>query len=68
MEKIPDNCADCPHHMVLPDPDPLDWFCDDDVKVQCELNRRMVTLACRPYRVRAECERPTWCPLTKGKK
>ena len=27
------NCIDCSSHQVLPDPDPNDWFCDDDVKV-----------------------------------
>lgn len=30
-----DNCMDCPHHLVRPDPDPDDWFCDDDEKVVC---------------------------------
>ena len=26
------NCMDCPHHSVQADPDPNDWFNDDDVK------------------------------------
>jgi hypothetical protein len=29
------NCIDCPHHKVIPDPDPTDWFNDDDVAVVC---------------------------------
>ena len=71
------NCMDCPHHRILADPDPFDWFCDDDVKVRCELSRSSenhggfyakepyVTVACRPYNTRKECEAPKWCPLRK---
>jgi hypothetical protein len=29
------NCMDCPHHQVVADPDPTDWFCDDDIAVLC---------------------------------
>lgn len=58
-----ENCIDCPHHVVLPDPDPSDWFNDDDVKVQCRINGRNVTTACRPYQTRKESETPDWCPL-----
>jgi hypothetical protein len=35
--KIYANCIDCPHHEVINDPDPSDWFCDDDVAVACNL-------------------------------
>lgn len=28
-------CIDCPHHEVINDPDPDDWFCDDDLAVVC---------------------------------
>lgn len=31
----PSNCTDCPFHYVINDPDPDDWFCDDDVAVVC---------------------------------
>jgi len=31
----PTNCLDCPFHMVIPDPDPDDWFNDDDEAVVC---------------------------------
>ncbi len=31
------NCVDCPRHAVVPDPDPTDWFCEDDVAVLCGL-------------------------------
>lgn len=56
------NCMDCPDHELLPDPDPYDWFCDDDEKVVCTKTGRNVTCACRPYNTRKECEIPHWCP------
>lgn len=31
------NCMDCGNHQVIPDPDPDDWFCDDDVAVVCKI-------------------------------
>jgi hypothetical protein len=65
-----DNCTKCPHHEVRPDPDPSDWFCDDDVKVVCTLTKRQdntITVACRPYNVKKESEPPKWCPLKKRK-
>lgn len=76
-----DNCIDCPHHKIVPDPDPTDWFCDDDVAVLCTKSEnttkgkawksgevwphQAVTTSCRPYGTKDESERPTWCPLTK---
>lgn len=66
-----DNCMDCPHHLVQPDPDPNDWFCDDDEKVVCtqvqtkDGTNRVITCACRPYQKRAVCEIPDWCPLNQ---
>lgn len=76
--KIISCCMDCPHHEVLPDPDPTDWFCDDDVKVKCTLSKissggygyyckePFVTVGCRPYRTREETQIPDWCPLVKS--
>lgn len=58
-----DNCMDCPHHRVYSDPDPDDWFCDDDEKVVCSKVKRNITIACRPHHKRRECEIPDWCPL-----
>lgn len=63
------NCTECPHHEVRPDPDPDDWFCDDDVKVVCKKTERednTITAACRPYRVKEESDVPEWCPLKEG--
>lgn len=28
-----EKCSQCPHSRILPDPDPYDWFNDDDVKL-----------------------------------
>lgn len=36
MSKVYENCLDCPFHEVIPDPDPDDWFCDDDRAVVCK--------------------------------
>lgn len=59
-----ENCQDCPHHENRMDPDPDDWFCDDDMKVVCTLTRnKEVTVACRPYNLRKESGVPEWCPL-----
>ena len=59
------NCLDCPHHSQRRDPDPNDWFCDDDMKVVCTKTtpERVVTSAERPYNLRRECAVPPWCPL-----
>jgi hypothetical protein len=35
--KIPGNCLDCENHEVIPDPDPHDWFNDDDLAVVCKI-------------------------------
>lgn len=57
------NCLDCPHSEIQADPDPNDWFCDDDQKVVCKKARKNITIAARPYQLRRECEVPKWCPL-----
>jgi len=75
----PENCIDCPFHKVISDPDPTDWFNDDDVAVVCTKTPKKedknskyaadhqpfkpVTVACRPYNIRKESETPKWCPL-----
>lgn len=56
------NCTQCNEHEVLPDPDPNDWFCYDDVKVVCNILSKHITVACRPYNIKKECDTPNWCP------
>lgn len=61
----PRGCAICANAKTFPDPDPDDWFCDDDVKVLCMAHpdRKQITCACRPYMVAKECSyTPSWCP------
>ena len=69
----PCGCAICANAVVLPDPDPNDWFCDDDVKVVCDAvpvdvngapaTSSVITRACRPYMTAKECSYiPDWCP------
>ena len=62
MEININNCVDCTSHLVLRDPDPYDWFCDNDVKVICQVNKKQITCACRPHNIRKECNIPEWCP------
>ena len=38
-----EKCTQCPHCTILPDPEPYDWFCDDDVKLFCEKLKRTIT-------------------------
>jgi len=33
------TCIDCEYHKVIEDPDPNDWFCDDDKAVVCTLEQ-----------------------------
>ncbi|CAG9924321.1 hypothetical protein BOVAB4_4693 [Bacteroides ovatus] len=56
------KCVQCPHCIILPDPDPYDWFCDDDVKLFCEKLKRTVAAALRPYES-DEVDIPSDCPL-----
>lgn len=72
------KCTQCPYHQVESDPDPDDWFCDDDVKVRCIISTSSyrgnhckepyITVGCRPYRVTNETDIPDWCPLKEEKK
>lgn len=77
----PKNCLDCAFHKVIPDPDPFDWFNDDDQAVVCTKKKqkkdleskyradqqefKTVTVSSRPYKLRKESETPKWCPLNK---
>jgi len=77
------NCTECPHHEVVPDPDPHDWFCSDDMAVLCKLKKagvkdtgshagqpwkfKAVSVSCRPYNIEKESAVPKWCPLRRKK-
>ena len=55
-------CNDCPHHEFLPDPDPHDWFNDDDKKLVCHKIKGVIEGALRPIECR-EYKRPSYCPF-----
>ena len=57
-------CNKCEHAQSRADPDPYDWFCDDDVKWHCQKTNKVIESGCRPYQ---EVKQPEWCPLLKGK-
>lgn len=63
------NCTECPGHEIQSDPDPDDWFCSDDVKVQCKHTGKYITVSCRPTSIIRECTpTPDWCPFKNMKK
>ncbi len=55
-------CQDCPNCKILPDPDPDDWFCDDDVKIFCTKLNKTIASSLRPYEVK-DIKIPEECPL-----
>jgi hypothetical protein len=82
MAEIYANCVDCPFHKVIHDPDPFDWFRDNDMAIVCEKMPNRERRPTSPYasdqsahrvvasgidfNLRAEGKSPKWCPL-KGK-
>lgn len=47
------HCIDCPHHRIMSDPDPDDWFNDDDEALVClhpECHREYSSAEERCYR------------------
>ena len=58
------NCLECPHHSIESDPDPDDWFCDDDQKVVCKKNDKTISGGLRPHEIkRFVTTVPDWCPM-----
>jgi len=43
------NCLKCPHHQIVPDPDPTDSFNNDDIAVLCTKIKTTKTSAKRWY-------------------
>lgn len=70
------GCAICKFLVIESDPDPDDWFNDDDQKARCTLSpadpnafsgEPYVTRVSRPYQTKDECcYIPDWCPLKKA--
>ncbi|MBE7075516.1 MAG: bifunctional (p)ppGpp synthetase/guanosine-3',5'-bis(diphosphate) 3'-pyrophosphohydrolase [Clostridiales bacterium] len=53
-------CTDCNLMKRLPDPDPNDWFCDDDEKYVCGVTGKVLSEANRPYEKQPT---PPDCPI-----
>lgn len=68
MKIVIKNCLECIHHSIERDPDPGDWFCDNDEKTVCKKANKIVTSGNRPYETEKASQIPSWCPLKKTKK
>ena len=55
-------CTKCPAMRRELDPDPNDWFCDDDEKYICSITKQILSTGNRPYE---EQLAPEDCPLEK---
>lgn len=64
------QCRECPHCKIYPDPDPSDWFNDDDEKALCLAIKdergfpKYIEGMLRPYET---VTIPEWCPLKTNK-
>jgi len=58
------KCISCSFAKFERDPDPYDWFCDDDTKIICTAGKkqRQVCGGVRPYELK-KVEAPKWCIL-----
>lgn len=77
-------CVTCPHHRVISDRDPEDWFNDDDQAVVCSITQNPSPNPDAKYpadrsvyrRVGGSLrpyevknvQQPDWCPLLAAKK
>jgi hypothetical protein len=34
------NCMDCPHRLLIADPDPTDWFADKEESLMCSIHTK----------------------------
>lgn len=61
LNKSEDVCDACRYLRILPDPDPFDWFCDDDERAYCQKEEKNIARSLRPYEVK-NISKPLWCP------
>ncbi len=62
----PNTCNGCEHFRLLPDPDPFDWFDDDDQKAICEKCNATIAQALSVFEANS-VRIPSWCPEKKAK-
>lgn len=65
ISQDPNHCDSCPYLKFLPDPDPFDWFRDDDEKAVCQKMRAMVAGCLEHSSEMVNLEKPIWCPDLK---
>lgn len=61
------RCASCDRCRIIPDPDPFDWFCDDDEAVYCTEVKDYIARGLRPYEVDKVSVKVSRCPLMTKK-
>ena len=61
MNKRDEYCDSCPHLLFEPDPDPTDWFRDDNQKAICEaLNMKIY--GSLEHNELTNIKKPLYCP------
>ena len=74
------RCCSCAKHLVIPDPDPDDWFNDDDCAIVCTIVPNDKQICNSKYLAdrsefkqvssslrpyeASDVARPKWCPLS----
>ena len=61
------KCEKCNRCEIHADPDPDDWFCDDDVAVYCTEKKEYIARALSPYEVDKVVVPVSKCPLMSKK-
>ena len=73
------NCIECQFHKIIQDPDPHDWFNDDDEAIVCtkctqipdtkskysadRSSNKVIEGSLRPYETK-NVKIPNWCPIS----
>ena len=55
-------CDSCTHLIFLPDPDPDDWFRDDDKKAVCAEMKALIAGSLE-FNELTNIRKPLWCPM-----
>lgn len=58
-------CDSCPALAFLPDPDPGDWFRDNDQKAVCETMKAVIKGSLESPSEMVNIRKPLWCPYVK---
>jgi hypothetical protein len=64
------SCSKCPHHDWISNPDPDDWFRDDEANFICTKKKKVISYSLDVFE-QAKVNKipiPKWCPLIIKKK